>query len=190
MLKRFFIAFIFGIFLGILISVIIFRSLLICPICKYEPVSLSEDQALPLTDQQYFYTVNNLLLSANKSVHIIMFEIKYYPDYPESNENRILEALIEVKRRGVDVKIVTDEYLTDHETFNYLKSNGLDIKFDSPNRTTHSKIIIIDGKVVVVGSTNWSYYAIDKNREVNVIIYSEHVAQQFEKYFEEVWQNL
>jgi len=119
-----------------------------------------------------------------------MFEIKYYPDYPESNENRILEALIEVKRRGVDVKIVTDEYLTDHETFNYLKSNGLDIKFDSPNRTTHSKIIIIDGKVVVVGSTNWSYYAIDKNREVNVIIYSEHVAQQFEKYFEEVWQNL
>jgi phosphatidylserine/phosphatidylglycerophosphate/cardiolipin synthase-like enzyme len=46
----------------------------------------------------------------------------------------------------------------------------------------HCKLIIIDGKTVIVGSTNWSYYAIDKNREASVVIRDERIARIFEEY--------
>ncbi len=161
-----------------------------CPICSYEPVDIDPNQIQPITDQQYFNTINDLLKSANRSVHIVMFEVKYYEDYPNSSMNVILDSLISLRKNGVDVKIITDEYLTEKSTVNYLKTNGIDIKFESPDRTTHDKLIIVDSEIVVVGSTNWSYYAIEKNREANVIVYSDNVASQFEKYFEEVWGNL
>ena len=65
---------------------------------------------------------------------------------------------------------------------------GIDnIKLDNPNTTTHTKLIIVDGKIVLVGSTNWSHTAINKNHEANVLIYSEEVAQEFERYFSKIW---
>lgn len=182
--------FIAGLIIGLSVSFFIFQVKTICPICSYEPTDIRPDQIQPVTDQQYFNTINDLLKSANRSVHIVMFEIKRYEDYPNSSMNSIIKNLIDLRKNGVDVKIIADEYLTEKSTVDYLKSNGIDIKFESPDRTTHDKLIIIDGKIVVVGSTNWSYYAIEKNREANVIVYSEDVASQFEKYFEEVWENL
>jgi phosphatidylserine/phosphatidylglycerophosphate/cardiolipin synthase-like enzyme len=44
--------------------------------------------------------------------------------------------------------------------------------------------MVIDGSVVLVGSMNWSEYALHKNREASVIIYSKEVAAEFEKIFD------
>ena len=101
--------------------------------------------------------------------------------------NFIVKDLIEAANRGVDVRIVADEFQTEKAVIDYLRSKGIDIKFDNPKRTTHSKLIIIDRKVVIVGSTNWSYYAVEQNHESNVIIVSDKIAEEFEEYFEEVW---
>jgi phosphatidylserine/phosphatidylglycerophosphate/cardiolipin synthase-like enzyme len=182
--------FILGLVIGLSVPLFIPQVKTICPICSYEPTDIEPDQIQPVTDQQYFNAINDLLKSANKSVHIVMFEVKYYEDYPNSSMNSIIKNLIDLRKNGVDVKIIADEYLTEKSTVNYLKSNNIDIKFESPDRTTHDKLIIIDGKIIVVGSTNWSYYAIEKNREANVVIYSEDVASQFENYFQEIWENL
>jgi phosphatidylserine/phosphatidylglycerophosphate/cardiolipin synthase-like enzyme len=182
--------FLFGLLIGLSASVLLSFENISCVSCNSGPISISENQITALTDQQYFETVYGLISSANESVHIVMFEVKYYPDYPESHESLILQKLIELKSKGVDVKIIADEYLTEKEAVNYLGNNGIGIKYDSESRTTHSKLLIIDGKIVIIGSTNWSYYAIDKNREANVVIYSTEAAQRFEKYFEDVWENL
>jgi phosphatidylserine/phosphatidylglycerophosphate/cardiolipin synthase-like enzyme len=152
-----------------------------------KPADLTANQAVPVNDREYFSTMKALIDMANDSVHVSMFEIKWYPDYPDSSMNEILDALIRAKKRGIDVRIVTDEYLTDKPVLTYLEQNGLDIRYDSEETTTHSKLVIIDKKLVMVGSTNWSFYALEKNNEANVLIYSEDLAQQYEEYFRQVW---
>jgi len=42
--------------------------------------------------------------------------------------------------------------------------------------------------VVLIGSTNWSYYSFSKNHESNVIFDDKESAKKFEQYFERVWQ--
>ncbi len=141
-----------------------------------------------VNDREYFEAVSPLLKNSKESIHILMFNVAYYVKYPNSTMNFIIRDLIEAADRGVDVKIVADEYQSTEATVEYLQSRGINIKFDNPEQTTHSKLIIVDGKVVIVGSTNWSYYAIEKNHESNVIIESEIIAEEFELYFEAIWE--
>jgi len=63
------------------------------------------------------------------------------------------------------------------------------VKLDSREVTTHSKALIVDGKSVLVGSSNWSYYSLAKNVEIDLVINDvPSVAEAFEVYFEEIWQ--
>jgi phosphatidylserine/phosphatidylglycerophosphate/cardiolipin synthase-like enzyme len=151
------------------------------------PAEITGNQVLLLTDRDYFREVHQLLSEAERSIHMVMFDVKYYPDYPESLVNSLLSDLADAASRGADVRVITDEYLTEKPVVRILKENGIDVKFDSKEVTTHSKLIIIDSQIVIVGSTNWGYHSIERNHEANVIINSASLAGQFEGYFERVW---
>ena len=154
---------------------------------EQKAASVNTGEAITVNDREYFQLMHDLLRSANESIHIVMFEVKWYPDYPDSSMNVILQDLMDAESRGVDVRIVTDEYLTDKPVLTYLKDNGIDIRYDSEETTTHAKLIIVDGKLVMVGSTNWSYYAIENNHEANILLYSPEIARDFESYFYDLW---
>ena len=47
--------------------------------------------------------------------------------------------------------------------------------------------MIVEGKIILIGSTNWSYYSFSKNHESNVIFNNKESAKRFENYFEELW---
>lgn len=177
MLLVFFPVFLIGLVFGMFVTLSL----------SHYPVDIDEGQVALLTDRDYFEGVHSLLSEAEYSIHIVMFDVKYYPDYPESLVNSILSDLEQATRKGIEVRIITDEYLTEKPVVRILKESGIDIKFDSKERTTHSKLIIIDSKIVIVGSTNWGYHSIEKNHEANVVIYSEPLAKQFEGYFEGIW---
>lgn len=151
------------------------------------PAGLNDGQATPLTDREYFGSVKNFIGSANSSVRIIMFDIKYYPEYPESPSNLLIAFLSEAAAEGVDVRIITDEWLTEKPVLTMLEDAGVMIKYDSRDVTTHAKLIIIDSKIVIIGSTNWSYHSIDENHEANAVISSASLAAQFEDYFNSIW---
>ncbi len=151
------------------------------------PAEIGENEAIPLNDRDYFFTLKNLIESANSSVKIIMYTVNYYPQYPDSPSNSLINALGNASERGVAVRIITDETPTEKPVLSILEEKGADIKFDSGDVTTHAKLIIIDSKIVIIGSTNWSYYSIDKNHEANLLIISESLARDFENYFESIW---
>lgn len=149
--------------------------------------SLSTNSSVA-NDREYLSVVQDAVKGAKESVHIIIFEVKYYPNRPNSDEMKLLYELVNAVKRGVEVKIVTDEFYTNDEGVKFLKDNGIDIIYDPTKKTTHAKLLIIDGKIVIVGSTNWSYYSIDKNHEANALIKSTKLAGEFEKYFQNIWE--
>jgi len=152
------------------------------------PANLEENQIVSLTDREYYPSVSEMLGSANESVHIILYSLNYYLDYPNTSVNELVGRLESAAARGVDVKVIVDEAATDKPVVELLKEMGINVKFDVKGTTTHAKLIIIDSKLVIIGSTNWSFSAVDKNHEANVAVYSLPLAAQFEDYFGRVWQ--
>ena len=62
------------------------------------------------------------------------------------------------------------------------------VRYDPVGVTTHTKLLIIDGEIGIVGSTNWTYSALEKNHEVSVLIRSPEVARNLYHYFQRVWK--
>lgn len=150
----------------------------------------------PLNNQRYFDGVSSLILSAQHTIDVMLYQIRYYNAYPGSKSNRLIEALIKAKKRGVTVRMLIEvsDWNPDNSFNNYfagsvLNKYGVIIAYDSPNINTHDKMIIIDHSSVVIGSSNWSHFSLERNNEANVFIASKAVAIAETDYFNSLFKN-
>ena len=117
---------------------------------------------------------------ANESVHVMVYGFTL---------DDLSEALIEAEGRGVEVKVVIEResaYWSGSE-YERLLSAGVDVRLDGNPHTMHHKVVVIDGKIVITGSYNWTWSAENKNDENIVILMDEGLAGSYEKEFQRVW---
>jgi len=156
---------------------------------------LFSEEIKPICDREYFPAVHSLLKKAKSSIYLIMHQIRYYDEHPGSSANLLCKDLIAAAKRGVEVKVIIEQ--SDLEMFSdssdknrdagyRLARGGVTVYFDPSETTTHCKLLIVDKRYTVIGSTNWSYYALDKNYESSILIESEKTANYFIKYFEKL----
>ncbi len=125
-----------------------------------------------------FYT--SLIHTAKKKVGIV---VPYFiPTEP------ILEALTAVAQRGVKVTIVNseaiDKVLAGHAQRSYyeeLLEAGIDIFLYKTPVFLHTKQLIIDNNVAVVGSSNLDNRSFELDLELDVIIYDKKTVSKLEK---------
>ncbi len=149
-----------------------------------------------LSNRNYFPRISKAISEAKNSVHIVMFEMRYYPNNTNSSENALVQELIKAHERNVSIKVVLEggeDYLgydfisKQKQACAVLKNAGISVRFDPEGTTTHAKLLIIDSEIVIIGSTNWGEYALEKNYEASVMIVSKSLADDFEKYFNKIW---
>jgi len=116
-----------------------------------------------------------------------------------------LQLLIKAAERGVSVHLLVDDFdnhLPDC-LFSYLEERGVEakvfnilnyLKFRTIVDRMHGKMLITDGKTLIVGGRNLAdrYYSLDStsnflDREVYVL--SDSTAQHARTHFEELWNN-
>jgi phosphatidylserine/phosphatidylglycerophosphate/cardiolipin synthase-like enzyme len=160
----------------------------------------AEPLLVPIPDTVDTGNYASLLLTffpqAKRSIHVLMYRISYYPTYRDSLSNKILDALVDGVRRGLDVKVLLDDcaFYPDSAEANleaalYLLLHGVEVCFDDPAKTTHAKLVIVDGESVLLGSTNWNYYALEKNNEVALaLLHLPAVASPYEEFFFALWR--
>ncbi len=178
------VSFLLGVLLGAALTYFILTEL-------YVQRPISEFTLTLLPNEEYFHRVYELVNRANSSIHIVMYVVKYDPKEAEDPANVLLAALKAARDRGLDVKVVVDDVTkSDYpETIAYLKANGIPVRLDPKSGiTTHAKLVIIDGKIVIMGSHNWTESALSRNNEYSVLIYSRDVASEVEKYFQNLWE--
>lgn len=155
---------------------------------------LKTKKVIPLAvKKDYSNQLHNLLSQAQKRIHIIMYGMRYYPQYPDSIVNTILNDLIGAKKRGVEVKVLLDksDYNQKLNSFNeeaaqYLENNGIEVRFDSPEVHTHAKLVIVDG-ATFLGSSNWGYGGLKLYLGSNVLLLDPQITDAYEKYFQRLW---
>ena len=103
--------------------------------------------------------------------------------------DNIGDALIRAKNRGVDVKVVIEKDQAGIQGSEYerLLNAGVDVRLDGNPYLMHHKFMIVDGKIVVTGSYNWSYSAEERNDENLVVILSPSIAKLYEDEFNRIW---
>jgi cardiolipin synthase len=148
-----------------------------------------------ITDREYFEVVQTCFKEAQSSIKVMMFEASYYEKYPNSPTNILIRELIAAHKRGVSVKVILErrderqqESVNNEKTGTMLSREGVDVVYDPVTVTTHTKLLIVDGTISVVGSTNWTYSALEKNHEVSVLIRSSEVARRLQDYFQTIWK--
>jgi len=98
----------------------------------------------------------------------------------------VVEALVRAKQRGVDVKLIADKSTPcERESgIEPLARAGVPIWIDRAVRIAHAKAMVIDRKVVLTGSMNWTASAARNSEDLNLIS-SEAVAAAYTAH----WQN-
>lgn len=147
-----------------------------------------------ISNRDYVPEMVSLFDSAEKTIDIMMFSAGYYPDHPEGINQVLYRSLLRAEDRGVRVRIILDasSWNPNNTRKNamaarFFRRNGIDeVYFDPPDVTTHTKAAIVDSTVCVVGSTNWSYYALAHNNETSVMIDSKELGREMENLFEEL----
>jgi len=103
------------------------------------------------------------LREANKTVRVLAYSF---------TSNEISFALIEAKRRGLDVQVIADaEQIRrlEHNKIGLMHQAGVRVWLDEQHQSAHNKVMVIDGDTIVTGSMNFTYSGQFKNAE-NVLI--------------------
>jgi hypothetical protein len=139
------------------------------------------DSVIFVPGERYREVLLRELASAKRSVSVAL----YLCSVDEETEP-VLAALGELRRRGVAVEVTLDSGGRDDDAgdgvgrneaaFARLKALDVSVAFDD-GVLTHDKLTVIDGKTVLVGSSNWTKAAFTRNREANALIRSTEVAR-------------
>ncbi len=138
--------------------------------------------------------VLKLLSSANSSVYVMMFVAKYYPGIHGNPANELLNALCRDAARGIDVRVLLDytSYREYRSAIQYLEHCGVKVRVWRECGSLwklHAKVVIVDGRYVVLGSHNWTYSALAHNIEVSVAIRSRAIASELTSLFQRLWSS-
>jgi phosphatidylserine/phosphatidylglycerophosphate/cardiolipin synthase-like enzyme len=151
-----------------------------------------EPQVAFLGNEDYFEALMAHLSRAKHEVVVSMF--LFAPGEHENNRaNQVLAALAEAAKRGVRVRVFLDQ--SEQEDFSTeanrsaaaaLRQHGVAVRFDSPGRTTHTKLVVIDRRYVFIGSHNWTHSALRHNNEASVLIDSPKMAREILAYVQRI----
>jgi len=156
-------------------------------------LSLPAEDVQVVLDNQYFEVAKKIIQEAKHSIQVMMFEMGYYDEYPAALSNLLIRELIKAGKRGVKVEVILEvkegedrTTARNRQTGKILSEGGVEVIYDSASKTTHAKLMIVDGKLSLLGSTNWTYYALTSNNEASALIRSKEVAKAFVDYFNRV----
>ncbi len=125
-----------------------------------------------------------LINRATTSIDIIVYDWRWTPDQPGSELQKFNNALVVIARRGVSVRAITNS----SEIINILKGNKINAKKIFSKNKMHVKMMMIDGKVAIVGSHNYSMAAFTTNFEVSLTTENEEVIKRLKIFFANLWQ--
>lgn len=132
-------------------------------------------------------TISNAVLpiieNAKDYIYIPIFVI---------TENRVVEALINAKQRGVDVRLISDALnaSSKYSKIRVLRTNEVPVKIENYAGKMHSKTMIVDDKYSIIGSMNFSKSGETKNDENTIVLENAEIAKYLKRFFLYQWDRI
>jgi len=136
--------------------------------------------------------VNNVLKLINSATAKLYIQTQYiHPSTAPGDVEfmKIISALQAAKKKGLDVRVILSEFENTSQWIEKMQELDLVEGILKLQNNVHNKGIVVDSKVVMVSSENWSSDGVLRNRDAGLIIDNADIAQYFEKIFLFDWQN-
>jgi phosphatidylserine/phosphatidylglycerophosphate/cardiolipin synthase-like enzyme len=155
---------------------------------RHHPI-IPDVRCFCLKDQEYFPALTGAIDKAKSEIIMSFFLFKagvHKNSYPD----RVLSHLAHAAQRGVRVMILLENSgghdlsldAQNSRTKQLLEDKGVKIYFDSPRKTTHTKLVVIDQRFVLLGSHNLTQSALKYNNEISMLIDRPELATEARTY--------
>ena len=121
--------------------------------------------------------------NAKESINIAMYSL---------TDSEISRAIVLAKERGVVIRIYLDskEVNAEHSKSRFFIKEGIEnVRLSSNRYLMHNKFAIIDNKIVITGSYNWTASAGQRNDENLLVLDEEKIVKKYQNYFYYLWDN-
>ncbi|XP_029004721.1 mitochondrial cardiolipin hydrolase isoform X2 [Betta splendens] len=136
--------------------------------------------SLPHGVETSFSRLLSYLMSASSSLDLCVFAF--------SNMD-LCRAVVALHHRGVNVRVLTDKDYSaiTGSQIGVLRKAGICVRSDINSVYMHHKFAVVDGRLLITGSLNWTLTAVQSNME-NVIITEEpDLVRPFIQEFRRLW---
>ncbi len=105
------------------------------------------------------------------------------------SDDRISRAIVEAMKNGVEIRIISDNFKVEDtgSDIEDLSRVGISVKLDTTENHMHHKFMIVDKKIVLTGSYNWTRSAALYNQENILSMDDEEVVSKFSNEFKKLW---
>lgn len=117
----------------------------------------------------------NIIDTIANAQHSILVQAYSFTSAP------IAKAIMDAKKRGIDIRVILDksQVKARYSSAKLLENAGISTWIDSRVAIAHNKVMIIDDRVVITGSFNFTKAAQYKNAENSLIIYDANLAKLY-----------
>jgi phosphatidylserine/phosphatidylglycerophosphate/cardiolipin synthase-like enzyme len=137
----------------------------------------------------YLRSAERLIAGAQQRIRLTLFVARLDDDGPVL---LLCQALAAAAARGVEVRVMLDagkDRLTGEDDRNraavaWFTARGVRVDRDEPDVTSHGKVLVVDGRQVLMGSHNWTRSALTLNREATVQLDDPVLAAQVESWLD------
>jgi phosphatidylserine/phosphatidylglycerophosphate/cardiolipin synthase-like enzyme len=141
------------------------------------------------TDIENYYSPDDGVLAQIVRVLSGAEESIYFLAYSFTS-NDLGNIVREKEAAGLKVQgVMEQEQVNSNQGTEYdpFKQADVNVRLDGIEGQMHHKVFIVDEKIIVLGSYNFSQSAEERNDENILIVYDEVIAREFIKEFERVW---
>ncbi len=106
-------------------------------------------------------------------------------------DREIALPLIKARERGVKVRLYLDKDQVDYKysQSRFLVQKGIKTRISSNKYIMHNKFAIIDNRLLLTGSYNWTFSANHRNDENLMVIDDLEIIEIFQNQFVNLWTN-
>ena len=133
--------------------------------------------------KEFVNKVVPLIERAKESIKIIVFDWRLYQHDPSNPVSKLVLALKGAIERGVRVQVLLSNDLVRAQ----LSTLGFECKRLYSDKLVHAKIMLIDDRVAVIGSHNYTQNAFQMNLEVSVALDLYTRDNDLKEYFDHIW---
>nr|XP_046267185.1 mitochondrial cardiolipin hydrolase isoform X4 [Scatophagus argus] len=136
--------------------------------------------SLPHGIETSFSRLLRHILSASSSLDLCVFAF---------SNMHLSRAVLALHSRGVTIRVLSDkDYATIPGTqIGVLRKAGISVRCDVCSVYMHHKFAVVDGRLLITGSLNWTLTAVQSNLE-NILITDEpDLVRPFMKEFHRLW---
>lgn len=135
---------------------------------------------------QYPDEVIKLIRKAQNSLDIIVYDWRWYPDNPSCPAQLFNYEVIKALQRGVKVRAI----INGGNAMQFLCSAGARALYAPSAKTMHAKTLIIDQKIMVTGSHNFTQNGFCNNYEISILSDDDDIVGPIHNFLTALFANI